>query len=81
MLQDYSFLYGQWKVVYTNFPMWLKGDKLNPRLNYAPTDKPNIILDVVKYKQSGNIKQIKGTDYSKGNSEFIWRGQGLLRLL
>lgn len=62
--------------------MWLKGDKTWPILSYAPTEKPQVLLDVVEYMQGARVKQIKGIDYSpKGNLEFVWRGNGVLRLL
>lgn len=79
---DYSFLYGKWHIAFSNFPMWLKGDRTSPTLNYSPGQKPQVVSDVVEYMQHGQIRRIKGIDYSpQGNLELIWRGRGLLRIL
>ncbi|MBL8046081.1 MAG: hypothetical protein JNL09_06045 [Anaerolineales bacterium] len=79
---DYAFLHGQWHIIYSNFPMWLKGDKTAPSLNYHPTDKPNVLLDVVQYTENGRLKTIEGFDYADGASlRFVWRGKGWLRFL
>lgn len=79
---DYAFLYGQWHILYSNFPMWLKDDKTAPSLNYQPTAKPNVLLDVVQYTENGRLKTIEGYDYADGASlSFVWHGKGWLRFL
>lgn len=76
-------LSGTWYIVETNFPMWLKGDKLNPTLNYTITEKngKEVLLDEVKYIQKGKAKSITGYDYPDGGNGYIWRGKGILSLL
>jgi len=73
---------GKWHVVETNFPMWLKGDKLNPTLNYTMVLRSDqeVLLDEVKYEQSGKIKTISGYDYpdTENPNGYIWQGKGLL---
>jgi hypothetical protein len=76
-------LSGTWYIVETNFPMWLKGNKLNPTLNYTITEKDGreVLLDEVIYTQNGKTKSITGYDYPDGANGYIWRGKGLLSLL
>lgn len=75
-------LAGKWHVVMTNFPMWLKGDKTNPTLNYSLKTKGKIegLKDEVIYEKNGKLYSIHGfntPDHEK-NTEFVWRGKGLL---
>lgn len=48
-------LEGKWYIISTNFPMWLKGDKINPNFNYKISEKDGVIglIDEVKYTQNG----------------------------
>lgn len=78
-------LEGKWFIVMSNFPMWLKGDKDSPSFNYAVVKRKNgmFLSDRVSYFQKGKEKEINGFDkvISADNSEFIWRGRGILKLL
>jgi lipocalin len=77
-------LEGKWYVQYTNFPMWLKGDKQQPTFNYSILQKNKMIglYDEVRYIQNGKEKSIVGFDtpLSTDNTKFSWRGKGLLYL-
>ncbi|MGR3810309.1 hypothetical protein [Jiulongibacter sp. NS-SX5] len=82
---DLKELEGRWYILQTNFPMWLKGDKINPTFNYSidvKSGKP-ILLDSVRYQKKGKQRSIEGKDYplNIANSDFVWRGNGLLGLL
>ncbi|MBD2702196.1 hypothetical protein IC229_16205 [Spirosoma sp. BT702] len=79
-------LLGTWFICSTNFPMWLKGDKLNPTFTYSRTDEKadtNVLLDEVKYLKNGKTKTLTGYDYqdTSDSAAFVWRGKGLLSLL
>lgn len=75
-------LAGTWYIQYTNFPMWLKGDKLNPTFNYSISIKNGKagLTDVVRYTRNGKVKEIVGFDtpLNEENTHFKWRGKGLL---
>ncbi|MCD7972241.1 MAG: hypothetical protein LUG18_06180 [Candidatus Azobacteroides sp.] len=72
-------LTGKWYVIYSNFPMWIKGDKKNPFFYYG---KPvnGKFSDTVEYYRHGKRKTIEGTDVITDNG-FIWRGKGLLKII
>lgn len=78
-------LEGTWYINQSNFPMWLKGDKTKPTFHYSIQTKGQQegLKDVVSYYQKGRIKQIKGFDtvLKEDNSQFLWRGKGLLALV
>jgi hypothetical protein len=78
-------LAGKWHIAMTNFPMWLKGDKTNPAFNYSLKTKGKIpgLKDEVTYLKKGKIKSIVGFDTPdhEKNTEFVWRGTGLLSML
>ncbi|MDF7819170.1 hypothetical protein P1X15_16245 [Runella sp. MFBS21] len=77
-------LVGTWFICFTNFPMWLKGNKTNPTFNYSIIKgKENQLLDEVKFLKKGKEKSIRGIDYQDNQvpSTFVWRGQGMLRVL
>jgi hypothetical protein len=75
-------LIGTWFIVSTDFPMWLKGDKLSPSFTYTLTEHrgEQLLYDEVKYLKNGKTKTIKGYDrQDKTDSTcFKWRGNGLL---
>lgn len=81
-LEDYE---GSWYINMTNFPMWLKGDKTNPTLNYKVGQRGNTngLEDEVIYLENGKQKSISGFDkpLNENKTKFIWRGNGLLWLL
>jgi hypothetical protein len=75
-------LEGTWHVIATNFPMWLKGDKLRPRFIYSnvrTVDGREVFDDTVAYEQGGREKTIVGVDTSDGPGKYVWRGRGWLR--
>ena len=74
---------GEWVVSATNFPMWLSGERSNPRFGYEIISRePLVLSDDVTYvvTESGQEKHILGTDTLRGD-EFVWRGKGLLKLV
>src|SRR4051812_34495756 len=71
-------LEGTWHVIATNFPMWLKGDKTNPRFIYS-AERNGRFDDTVEYEQHGRTKQILGVDTIEAPNKFVWRGKGWLR--
>lgn len=75
-------LAGTWFICSTNFPMWLKGDKIGPTFNYTIVQKKNetVLLDEVKYFKNGKQKTITGFDYpdKTDSTAFVWRGKGWL---
>lgn len=78
---DIHDLLGTWHVHYSNFPMWLKGNKTQPKFIYSNYDSANRRFDdTVEYLQNGNSKTIKGKDavLDEHNTKFLWRGNGLL---
>ena len=72
---------GTWFVAATTFPMWKKGNRLQPTFNYQRSSKENTWTDVVRYMTpSGNQKSIRGVDVLQSEIplKFLWRGNGLL---
>jgi hypothetical protein len=78
-------LEGRWYIVLSNFPMWLKGDKTVPSLNYAVEIKGTVtgLRDEVISQKRGKPQSIVGFDtpLDSANTRFLWRGKGLLSLL
>ncbi len=78
-------LEGTWHIIYTNFPMWLKGDKTDPMISYMIENKNNVIglRDQVDYQNNGKISSIIGFDKTLNNlnTKFEWRGKGIISLL
>lgn len=76
---------GQWFIHQSNFPMWLKGDKTSPTFNYTlmKDKKGFFLIDKVSYIKNEKEKHIKGVDRptNENGSEFIWRGNGIMRLI
>lgn len=77
-----SELEGKWFVNRSNFPMWLKGTKINPTFNYSLVVKHGkpLLLDEVRYTENSKTKSITGYDKSlnENNNSFVWRGKGIL---
>lgn len=69
---------GRWFVNMSTFPMWLKGDKINPTFNYA-LRKENTLSDTVMFEKNGKQKSIRGIDKFR-NQTFTWRGNGILKI-
>jgi hypothetical protein len=77
-------LVGSWYIHYTNFPMWLKGDKVQPTFNYSISSRNGKegLIDVVRFMKNGKMKEIIGFDtpLNEENTSFKWRGKGMLAL-
>jgi hypothetical protein len=73
-------LLGDWYILFSNFPMWLKGDRKHPMFHYEKSSVPNRMKDTVSFEKHGQRKTIRGVDTRVGKHEFIWRGSGLLFL-
>ena len=78
-------LAGTWYIHFTDFPLWLKGDKTHPTFTYTLKEKAGKmgLEDEVKYLKKGKVKRILGFDSAvdESNRKFIWRGKGVLALL
>ncbi|MCU1411114.1 MAG: hypothetical protein JWR04_1821 [Rhodoglobus sp.] len=71
---------GTWTIQATNFPMWLTGEKLEPRFTYdLVSEQPLVLSDDVSYVEEAGEKHILGQDTWNGEG-FVWRGRKLLRL-
>lgn len=80
------FLIGTWFINYTNFPMWTKGNKVEPTFTYTlikTSDNSELLFDEVKYKKKNKTHSIKGYDHPNKSdaTTFIWKGKGILCLL
>ncbi len=76
-----SALLGSWRVATTTFPMWHKGDKRGPSLNYLPASDPEQLLDVVRYRDRRDREHtIRGVDRRNPGqgAHYTWRGAGWL---
>lgn len=76
---------GKWYINMTNFPMWLKGDRTSPSLNYEPETRNGItgLKDKVIFTKGGKETSIEGFDkpINDTGARYSWRGNGLLWLL
>lgn len=76
---------GTWYVIFTNFKMWLSGDKIRPTFTYMKEEKKGkfYLRDEVNYLHNGNIKSILGKDepLDDENTKFRWQGNGLKSVL
>ena len=73
---------GKWYIQFTNFPMWLKGDKKSPAIKYQIDKKWGRVglTDKVTYYKNGKFKRILGFDFPQNaeNTKMKWRGNGWL---
>jgi hypothetical protein len=76
-----SELVGRWHIIFTDFPMWLAGDKTEPTFNYGL--EGDGLSDSVQYLKDSQPDSIKGhnTPLNSQNTSFQWRGRGLLWLI
>lgn len=76
---------GTWIVAATNVPIWLSGERREPRFEYGLISRdPLVLSDDVGYmvgdgRRLGTRKHILGRDTFNGE-RFVWRGKGLLKL-
>lgn len=85
---DAATLEGEWFVVATNFPMWLDGEKCDPRFRYSQVrtrDGSTTMDDEVSYLEPGQATRstLLGTDLQDLDqpAHFTWRGDGALSLI
>jgi hypothetical protein len=73
---------GTWRVVASNFPMWLGADRLDPTFTYGllGTEPLRLSDDVSYTTATGEVKHILGVDKWRGEG-FVWHGKKLLRLV
>ena len=78
-------LEGTWYIHFSDFPMWLKGDKKYPTFTYTVKRRNGVVglKDEVRYLKKGRAKSINGFDtpVDANPHSFVWRGDGLLALL
>lgn len=78
-------LEGTWYIHFSDFPMWLKGDKQYPTFTYTVKRRKGVVglKDEVRYYKNNRAKSINGFDVPVDSSPgaFVWRGDGLLGLL
>lgn len=78
-------LEGTWYIHFSDFPMWLKGDKQYPTFTYTIKRRKGVVglKDEVRYLKRGRPKSINGFDtpVEARPGSFVWRGDGLLALL
>lgn len=76
---------GTWYVIFTNFKMWLKGDKIRPTFTYLKEEKEGefYLRDEVNYLHNGKVKSILGKDKSlnEENTKFRWQGNKITSVL
>ena len=74
-------LEGTWFVLATNFPMWTKGRRTQPRFVYAGVRTvrgQECFDDTVEYVEGGRSRTIVGVDTQLGPGRYQWRGKGWL---
>ena len=80
-----SSLEGTWYIHFSDFPMWLKGDKQYPTFTYTIKRRKGVVglKDEVRYVKNNRAKSINGFDtpVAAHPGAFVWRGDGLLALL
>lgn len=74
---------GRWTIRATNFPMWIRGDRSDPTIEYRLRRAVPLTLgDVVEYRHARQgLRQVQGVDRWRRDGGFVWRGAGLLGLL
>lgn len=77
-----QWLIGTWFIIASDAPIWLKGDKHAPTLNYTLKEHAGSykLLDETKYHKNNRQHTIAGYDHLAPNNAlgFIWRGKGFL---
>lgn len=73
---------GRWRIVATNFPLWLRGSRHDPVIEYGLRGEDPLTLDdTVEYVDDlRGESSIRGVDVLRRDG-FVWRGNGGLRLL
>jgi hypothetical protein len=72
---------GRWTIKATNFPMWLSGERRDPRFEYGLLrEQPLTLSDHVTYVEAdGKQKSIRGIDHWNGRG-FTWKMRGIAGL-
>lgn len=77
-----QWLVGTWFIIASDAPIWLKGDKESPTLNYTVVEQRgnHKMLDETKYTKNSKRKVIAGYDKADNSADkaFVWRGKGAL---
>ncbi len=76
-------LLGRWHIVQTTFPMWLRGGRYAPSLNYLDLGRTDAVGDEVQYTTNRGPQTIRGVDLwdAAHGARYVWRGSGWLALL
>lgn len=78
-------LQGTWFIHYSDFPMWLKGNKKYPTFTYTVERRGGLVglKDEVRYLKTNRPLSINGFDTPDATKpgSFVWRGDGLLAML
>ncbi len=86
---DAKRLVGEWYVSATNFPMWIEGDRKEPRFRYSNVETRNGIvtmhdeISIAGESPEQRVTMLQGTNLQDPDQEahFTWRGGGLLHLV
>ena len=76
-------LEGTWFVLATNFPMWTKGRRMQPRFVYSHfrgVEGRETFDSTVEYVEGGRARTIVGVETCVGPGRYRWRGKGWLGL-
>ena len=74
---------GRWTIRATNLPVWIRGDRTDPVIEYRLRSRsPLVLRDVVEYRHSRQgLRQVRGVDRMRRDGALERRGTGLMRLL
>jgi hypothetical protein len=72
---------GAWRVAASNFPIWLSGERLHPRVTYEVlAESPLVLGDEVSYRDLEGAEQRLAGQNSWRDGHFVRRAEGRLRL-
>jgi hypothetical protein len=85
---ELSRLMGAWYILITNYGFWRA--RTHPRIEYDPLE-PDVagrprFRDSLRYRQSDLLGRVRrkllvGVDVAEREGQFVWRGEGLMRLI
>jgi hypothetical protein len=77
-----ALLPGRWKILATNFPVWLLTAHVNPSIEYElVNDDPLVFTSVIRFEtEDGEEKAVAGRSRWTGDG-FLRRGTGLRRMV